>query len=81
MRSGPRSARHCSFSDQALLKSKYGMRIFSPLGGIGNLDGRRGLAVSAAYLHTLFDVYLKNAPARQLADLSAQFPEVQPDTP
>jgi dienelactone hydrolase len=71
-----RRANHFSFSDQMLLKSQYviGMlRIF----GFGGLDGRRGLAITAEYVHTFFDVYLKGAPSTLLTSISTQYPEVQ----
>ena len=71
-----RRANHFSFSDQMLLKSHYViglLRIF----GFGGLDGRRGLAITAEYVHTFFDVYLKGAPAALLNKPSQLYPEVQ----
>jgi predicted dienelactone hydrolase len=71
-----RGANHFSFSDQMLLKSHYViglLRIF----GFGRLDGRRGLAITADYVHTFFDVYLKDAPAALLNKPSQLYPEVQ----
>jgi len=71
-----RGANHFSFSDQMLLKSRIViglMRLF----GFGGLDSRRGLAITAEYVHTFFDVYLKNAPAKLLNKLSQIYPEVQ----
>lgn len=53
------------------------MKLLSAIAGVGKLDARRGLAITAAYVHTFFDVYLKGAPATLLADLSQQYPEVQ----
>jgi hypothetical protein len=47
----------------------------------------RGLAITRAYVHTFFDVYLKGAPADELAKIRYSFPEVQtidgfpPDAP
>ncbi|MGB0036253.1 MAG: hypothetical protein WBP79_12330 [Candidatus Acidiferrales bacterium] len=71
-----RGANHFSFSDQMLLKSHYIiglLRIF----GFGGLDGRRGLTITAEYVHTFFDVYLKDAPAASLDKPSQLYPEVQ----
>ena len=34
--------------------------------GIVGIDGHRQLAVTAHYVHTFFDVYLKGAPASEL---------------
>ena len=53
-----RGANHFSFSDQMLLKSQYvigALRLF----GLGKLGAHRGLAITADYVHTFFDVYLK----------------------
>ena len=71
-----RRANHFSFSDQMLLKSHYViglLRIF----GFGGLDGRRGLAITAEYVRTFFDVYLKDAPIALLNKPSQLYPEVQ----
>jgi len=71
-----RRANHFSFSDQMLLKSHCVivlLRIF----GFGGLDGRRGLAITAEYVRTFFDVYLKDAPAPLLDKPSQLYPEVQ----
>jgi hypothetical protein len=43
----------------------------------GGLDGRRGLAITTAYVHMFFDVYLKSAPANRLDSLRQAFPDVQ----
>jgi len=69
-----RGANHFSFSDQMLLKSRFVIGMLRRL-GFGSLEGRRGLAITTDYVHTFFDVYLKSAPASQLA--SHQYPEVQ----
>jgi len=55
-----RGANHFSFSDQMLLKSHYVIGLLC-IFGFGGLDGRRGLAITADYVHTFFDVYLKDA--------------------
>ena len=72
-----RGAHHFSFSDQALLKSQYLIKALSTVAGFGKLDSRRGLAITSAYVHTFFDVYLKGEPATLLTDLSSQYPEVK----
>ena len=70
-----RGANHFSFSDQILLKSQYVIRLLQLLQG--GLGGRRGLAITTAYVHTFFDVYLQNAPASVLDNLRQVYPEVQ----
>ncbi len=72
-----RGAHHFSFSDQALLKSQYLMRALTSVGGFGKLDARRGLTITATYVHTFFDIYLKGAPSTLLTSVSTQYPEVQ----
>jgi dienelactone hydrolase len=71
-----RGANHFSFSDQMLLKSQYVIGLLRGL-GLAGLDARRGLAISAAYVHTFFDVHLKDTPAALLDKLSQRYPEVQ----
>jgi predicted dienelactone hydrolase len=73
-----RGANHFSFSDQILLKNHFVMRLQRIFGLLG-LDGRRGLAITTEYVHTFFDVYLKDAPAALLNKLSQHYPEVQFD--
>ncbi len=75
-----RGAHHFSFSDQALLKSPFLMGVLRAA-GFGKLDARRGLAITATYVHTFFDVYLKGAPATVLTDVAPQYPEVQVESP
>jgi len=70
-----RGANHFSFSDQILLKSHYAVKLLQFFQG--GLDGRRGLTITTAYVHTFFDVYLKNAPASLLDNLRQTYPEVQ----
>jgi dienelactone hydrolase len=69
-----RGANHFSFSDQILLKSYLIglLQLFQ-----GGLDARRGLAITTAYVHTFFDVYLKGAPASHLDNLRQTYPEAQ----
>jgi dienelactone hydrolase len=71
-----RGANHFSFSDQMLVKSRYVIGMMRAL-GVGGLDGRRGLAIAAEYVHTFFDVHLKDAPAVSLEKASQLYPEVQ----
>jgi len=71
-----RGANHFSFSDQMLLKSHYIISLLR-LFGFGRLEGRRGLAMTADYVRTFFDVYLKDAPAASLNKPSQLYPEVQ----
>jgi pimeloyl-ACP methyl ester carboxylesterase len=71
-----RRANHFSFSDQMLLKSQYVIGLLR-LFGVGGLDGRRGLAITAEYVHTFFDVHLKDAPADLLNKPPQVYPEVQ----
>jgi len=58
------------------LKSHYVIGLLCTF-GFGGLDGRRGLAITADYVHTFFDVYLKDAPAPLLDKPSQLYPEVQ----
>jgi hypothetical protein len=71
-----RTANHFSFSDQILLNSHAAMTLLRVV-GVGGLDGRRGLAISADYVHTFFDVYLNGAPEAELTSLSGKYPEIQ----
>ncbi|MGH9686535.1 MAG: alpha/beta hydrolase family protein [Candidatus Acidiferrales bacterium] len=69
-----RGANHFTFSDQMLIKCPLLVELMR-LAGLGRLDGQRGLAITAAYVHTFFDVYLKGEPRSQLAAISARYPE------
>jgi dienelactone hydrolase len=71
-----RGANHFSFSDQMFQKSQFVIALLRIL-GFGRLEGRRGLAITTDYVHTFFDVYLKDAPAASLDKLSQPYPEVQ----
>ncbi len=75
-----RGANHFSFSDQMLVKSQYVIGVMHML-GISRLESRRGLAITADYVHTFFDVYLKDAPADSLNQLAQRYPEVQVGAP
>jgi Platelet-activating factor acetylhydrolase, isoform II len=76
-----RGANHFTFSDQVLLKSHYLMSVLAFAGAIGKLDSRRGLSITTDYVHTFFDVDLKNQPPALLESLSASYPEVQVGAP
>ncbi|HEV2388638.1 MAG TPA: hypothetical protein VGS20_15440 [Candidatus Acidoferrales bacterium] len=71
-----RGANHFSFSDQMLLKSPLVIRLLRTA-GFAPLEGRRGLAITADYVHTFFDVYLKGAPSDLLTSISKRYPEVE----
>jgi len=71
-----RGANHFSFSDQMLVKSRYVIGMMHLL-GVGALEGRRGLAITAEHVRAFFDVYLKDAPAVSLKKASQLYPEVQ----
>jgi predicted dienelactone hydrolase len=61
-----RGAGHYRFSDDgAMLKSPLVMRVLRTV-GVVHLDGRRQVALTAHYISTFFDVYLKGAPASRL---------------
>jgi hypothetical protein len=72
-----RTANHFSFSDQILLNSQAATKLLRLVVGFGGLDGRRGLAISADYVHTFFDVYLNHAPAVALVSIARKYKEVQ----
>ena len=48
-------------------------------GGIGvvRIAGRRQLALTAHYINSFFDVYLKGAPAEELDSLPGLYPELK----
>ena len=71
-----RGAGHYMFSDNgAMLKSPLAMRMMPSL-GVVRIDGRRQVAVTAHYVSTFFDVYLKGAPASQLS-IQSEYPEIE----
>jgi hypothetical protein len=72
-----RTANHFSFSDQILLNSQAAVGLLRLVVGFGGLDGRRGLAISADYVHTFFDVNLNGAPAVALTRIAGKYKEVQ----
>ena len=69
-------ANHFTFSDQMFTKSPVLMLFLRRLGVLGPLEKRRGLAITGACVHTFFDVYLKGAPADELNNLPAIYPEL-----
>jgi hypothetical protein len=71
-----RGANHFTFSDLRLRKSQYIVRPLLLL--TRGPSPVRGLAISRAYVHTFFDVYLKNAPESLLDNLPRFYPEVVP---
>jgi hypothetical protein len=71
-----RGADHYRFSDDgAMLKSPLMMRGLRTV-GVVRLDGRRQVALTAHYISTFFDVYLKGAPAPQLKS-QPEYPEIE----
>jgi len=80
-----RGANHFTFTDQMVTKSSYFVSLFLLVRG--GPSALRGLAITRAYVHAFFDVYLKGAPADELAKIRHSFPEVQafedfpPDAP
>lgn len=71
-----RGADHYRFSDDgAMLKSPLMMRVLRTV-GVVRLDGRRQVALTAHYISTFFDVYLKGAPAPQLKS-QPEYPEIE----
>jgi predicted dienelactone hydrolase len=71
-----RGAGHYRFSDDgAMLKSPLVMRVLRTV-GVVRLDGRRQVALTAHYVSTFFDVYLKGAPASELMS-QPENPEIE----
>jgi dienelactone hydrolase len=71
-----RGAGHYRFSDDgAMLKSPLMMRVLRTV-SVVRLDGRRQVALTAHYISTFFDVYLKGAPASQLKS-QPEYPEIE----
>jgi dienelactone hydrolase len=71
-----RGGNHYMFSDDgAMLKSPLVMRVLRTV-GVVRLDGRRQVALTAHYVSTFFDVYLKGAPASELIS-QPEYPEIE----
>lgn len=66
-------ARHFNFADFAVLYAP----IIKLSDGLGQIDGRRGLAITTTYVAAFFDRYLKGEPAPILDGPAPTFPEVQ----
>lgn len=75
-----RGANHFSFSDQILLKSRFLIAGLMTVHVFGHLEPRRGLAITADYVHTFFDVYLKGAAPSEVVDLAEKYPEVESES-
>lgn len=73
-----RGANHFSFSDQMLVKCPLLISLMR-FGGFARLNGRRGLAITGEYVHTFFDVYLKDESPRLITNLSKRYHEVEFD--
>lgn len=58
-----------------LIKSQALLGLARALGAV-RLDGRRGIAIGADYVHSFFDVYLKGQPRTALDTLANRYPEV-----
>jgi hypothetical protein len=64
------------FSDDGvMLKSPLVMRMLRAV-GVMHLNGRRQVALTAHYIRTFFDVYLKGAPAAELMS-RPEYPEIE----
>jgi predicted dienelactone hydrolase len=70
-----KGSRHFNFSDYALEWSP----ILKMQGGLGPIDGQRGLAIVEDYVLAFFDKYLKHSDAPLLAGPVSKYPEVQFD--
>ena len=68
---------HFSFTDQILLKSQLLLGMMRGVGVIGGMQGDRGLAITASYVNSFFDVYLKGQPRTTLDTLAIRYPEVR----
>jgi len=68
-----RGTRHFNFSDYAVLYEP----VLRPMLMLGLIDGRRGLAITTAYVAAFFGRYLKGLPGSLLDGQSVDYPEVQ----
>jgi len=71
-----RGANHFTFSDQMVVKNSLFIRALLLV--TGGPSALRGLAIARAYLHTFFDIYLKDGPLIDLAKLRQSYGEVLP---
>ena len=70
-----RTANHFTFADQSLLNAPAALSLLR-LVGFGTLGARRGLAISADFVHTFFDVTLNGAPVSALKQVCGRYGEV-----
>jgi predicted dienelactone hydrolase len=62
---------HFSFSDQALLKERFIMKL------LGHIDERRALSITAEYVRAFFDTNLKNTPDVLMNGPSGRYQEIK----
>ena len=67
---------HFSFSDQILIKSHILLRLLHAI-HVLPMPGRHGLAITADYVGTFFDVHLRGQPATRLQALGQKYPEAR----
>jgi hypothetical protein len=72
-----KGTRHFNFSNRSLIASRFGLGRW--FGFLGPIDGRRGLAVTAALLRRFLDTYVGGEGAFSPAELAREYPEVQSD--
>ncbi|MBA3944870.1 MAG: hypothetical protein H0X37_09955 [Herpetosiphonaceae bacterium] len=65
--------RHFNFADYAVMD----VPLLKLLGGLGPINGQRGLKISADYTRAFFDTYLKGISSPLLRGSSSDYPEVQ----
>jgi hypothetical protein len=68
-------ANHFNFSDQMFQKARLFTAAFQLF--MGGTERYRGIAITNAYVHTFFDVYLKGESPEKLKALRQQFPEIR----
>ena len=64
---------HFNFSDMSL----YYSPVLKLTGGLGTIEGKRGIAITRAYLRTFFDHYSQGIDTPLLQENSAEYPEVR----
>lgn len=67
-----RGSRHFNFTDNSVFYAPF----LKLRGGLGDIDGRRFLAISRAYTAAFFEHYLRGEAEPLLAGPSGQYPEV-----
>jgi predicted dienelactone hydrolase len=68
---------HQNFTDRAV----YFWALMRPVGMLGAIDGRRGLAITSRYVRAFFDGLLQGARSPLLAGPSSAYPEVRFQSP